>query len=327
MEIKKISEINLNDSKAVLQLKATVIELQNNGDPATKRPIRFIIKLENSGELITCITWEFNLLPVIEAAVNEQNIYDIEASASVYRDILNLKVSTIVKTSALSDKKIVVSDIDTNVIKVQFDEIIKKYIKNIKLQSILNEVLSIPEFYTKPAAKHIHHAYQGGLAEHTLGVTKTVISLYGQYKDYVSLELVIAGAIVHDIGKIYEYTNDSQISFEGSFVGHIVMGVSILTSIVEKLGLEITDPLIIQLLGIVASHHGKLEFGSPNVPTTLEALLVSLADNLDASMETAIEALLNIPEGTRTSSIWSLENAQFIKIDNKELVKNMKGAE
>lgn len=323
MDIKaKISDIDLNDSKTVFKFSGTILELQNEGDPSSKRPIRFTVKFEDSGEVATCITWEFNMLPIIQMAVKETNVYEFESTASVFRDILNLKINTITKTTKISDKKKIVEADDENVLKEQFQDIVKKYVKNTKLQSILNEVLEIPDFYTKPAAKSVHHAYQGGLATHTLGVTKIVMNLYLQYKDKVSLELLIAGAIVHDIGKIYEYTNDGQISFEGSFVGHIPMGISIITSIANSLGIDVSDPVVLQLLGIIASHHGKLEYGSPNVPTTLEELLVSFADNIDASMETAIENLINLPENARTNSIWSLENAQFIKVDNKKLLRN-----
>lgn len=320
--IKRISDIDITDAKATFKLNATILEINFEGEKATKRPIRFTAKLEETGELVTCITWEFNLLPILQSAVKDMHVYEFEGSASTFRDVLNVRVATVIKTELLSTKKVIQEEIDGNEIKTELEEIVRKYIKNIKLQSILNYVLNIPDFYLRPAATTIHHAYPGGLAKHTLGVTKTAMNLYRSYSDIVSLELIIAGSILHDIGKIYEYTNDSQKSFEGLFVGHIPMGVSLLTTIVNELGINITDPLIIQLFGIISSHHGKLEYGSPNVPTTLEALLVHFADNFDASMTTAYEALLNIPEYGKTSSLFSLENAAFVKIDNKSLTKN-----
>jgi 3'-5' exoribonuclease len=82
------------------------------------------------------------------------------------------------------------------------------------------------------------------------------------------------------------------------------------------------DPEIIQLFGIISSHHGKLEYGSPNTPNTLESLLIHFADHFDASMECAREALLNIPEFGKTSPIFSLENTPFVKLDNKAIMRN-----
>lgn len=320
--IKRISDIDITDTKATFKLNATILEISSEGEKATKRPIRFTAKLEETGELATCITWEFNLLPILQSAVKDMHVYEFEGSASTFRDVLNIKVATVIKTELLSTKKVIQEEIDGNEIKAELEEIVRKYIKNTKLQSILNHVLEIPDFYLRPAAVSIHHAYPGGLAKHTLGVTKTAMNLYRSYSDVVSLELIIAGAILHDIGKIYEYTNDSQKSFEGLFVGHIPMGISLLTTIVNNLGIDVCDPIVIQLFGIISSHHGKLEYGSPNVPTTLEALLIHFADNFDASMTTACEALLNIPEYGKTSSLFSLENASFVKMDNKTLTKN-----
>ena len=321
--IKKISDMDLNDAKTHHKFNATILEVINEGDPSTKRPIRFTSKMEESGEILTCITWDYNLLPVIQAAVKDMNIYELEGSASVFREILNMKISIIIKTQVLSTKKVIAEAVDENIVKQELQDIAHKYIKNIKLQSIVNEVLSIPELYMRPAACTIHHAFPGGLAQHTLNVTKNAMNIYRTYSDLMSLELLIAGSIIHDIGKIYEYTNDSKKSFVGSFVGHIPMGISILTTIVNKLGLEIEDPIITQLFGIISSHHGKIEYGSPNVPVTLESLVISFADNIDASIEAAYEAMININDGDKTSPIYSLESAQFVKMNNKELVKNI----
>ena len=320
--IKRISEIDLSDAKQMFKFDATILEIVSEGDPSTKRPIRFMAKLEESGEVVTCITWEFNFFAVLQAAIKDINIYEIEASASMYRDILNVRVGTIIKTQRLSTKKIIPEEIDGNEIKIELDDIVRKYVKNVKLQSILSQVLDIPEFYVRPAACNIHHAYPGGLAKHTLGVTKTAINLYRSFSDVLSLELIIAGSILHDIGKIYEYTNESQKSFEGSFVGHIPMGISLLTTIVNNLGIDVCDPIVIQLFGIISSHHGKLEYGSPNTPCTMESLLIHFADDFDASMTTAYEALLNIPDGGKTNAIYSLEGTSFVKMNNKLLMKN-----
>lgn len=320
--ITKISEVDVTDAKASFKFEATVLEVTSEGDSSTRKPIRFTAKLEETGEIAVCITWDYNFLAVLQAAVKDMNIYEFDANASMFRDILNFKINTVIKTQKLSTKKVVQEEIDGNEIKTELEEIVRKYVKNIKLQSILNRVLSIPEFYLRAGACNIHHAYPGGLAKHTLGVTKTAMGLYRQFSDVLSLELIIAGSILHDIGKIYEYTNEASKSFEGYLVGHIPMGISLLTTIVNDLGIDVCDPIVIQLFSIISSHHGKLEWGSPNVPSTMEALLIHFADNFDASMTTAYEALINIPDGGRTNSLYSLENAAFVKLNNKSLLRN-----
>ena len=119
-----------------------------------------------------------------------------------------------------------------------------------------------------------------------------------------------------------EYTDDNKFSFEGGFNTHITYGISIITSIAQTLNLNVTDPIFIQLIGIVASHHNQLEYGSPSRPATPEAMLVAFADNIDAGMKGALESISNLPEGSRTEPIKSLNGARFTVIDNKSLFGN-----
>lgn len=140
------------------------------------------------------------------------------------------------------------------------------------------------KFSQAPAAKRWHQAYIGGLLEHTLIVVAHARALAGRYRE-VQNDLVIAGALLHDIGKVSEYSWDGYLdsSTEGRLVGHLVIGVEMLT--MWTAGIEdFPGPLGWQLKHIILSHHGSLEFGSPVPPRTLEALVVHFADNLDSKL-------------------------------------------
>jgi 3'-5' exoribonuclease len=136
-----------------------------------------------------------------------------------------------------------------------------------------------------PAAKVVHHAFLSGLIEHALSVCKLAKIVAPHYKD-VDLDLVLTGAILHDIGKIDELSYERGFGYtaEGQLIGHIVMGVRMID---EKLRLlpDFPPKLRVLLEHLILSHHGELEYGSPKVPQFAEALLLHHLDNLDSKME------------------------------------------
>lgn len=160
---------------------------------------------------------------------------------------------------------------------------------NPHLQALLRAFFaddSIRARYKKaPSAKQIHHAFLGGLLEHVLSLC-TLCRLVGPHYPNVDLDLLLTGAILHDIGKIDELTYDRALGYSdvGQLLGHISIGVRYLH---EKLR-DVPDfppALAILVEHLILSHHGKLEFGSPKVPAFPEALLFSYLDDLDSKME------------------------------------------
>ncbi len=180
-------------------------------------------------------------------------------------------------------------------------------IRNEHIRALLDAVLDDPEiaarFKKAPAAKSVHHAYLGGLLEHVLSLCYLCKVTAGHYP-FIDLDLMIAGAVLHDIGKIYElsYRRSFGYTDQGQLLGHIVIGLRIID---DKLrGLPDFPPRLRALIEhIVVSHHGSLEFGSPKVPVFPEALLFHYLDNIDSKMENMRSVLErdNQVEGVWTS--------------------------
>jgi 3'-5' exoribonuclease len=141
------------------------------------------------------------------------------------------------------------------------------------------------EFLVWPAAMFNHHPYVGGLLEHTWCVARHALAALDIYPD-LNRDVVLAGAILHDLGKLKELANPPAPEFTvpGRLLGHIVLGWDLVRS--EAQTLEFSDPtLLVQLEHLILSHHGAMEFGSPIVPKTREALLVNFLDDLDAKLK------------------------------------------
>ena len=134
-----------------------------------------------------------------------------------------------------------------------------------------------------PAARTVHHAYRSGLLEHILKIMEVSLFLADQYG--ARRDLLIAGALLHDIGKLrelsYELTTDYTV--EGNLVGHIVIGVGMLKDAAVNFP-EVTEETILEIEHLILSHHGELELGSPVKPMTVEAFLLATVDNLDATL-------------------------------------------
>jgi 3'-5' exoribonuclease len=141
------------------------------------------------------------------------------------------------------------------------------------------------ELLVCPAARVYHHPYLGGLLEHTWSVARHALRSLDVYQD-LHPDLVLAGAILHDLGKVKELTNPQapDITVAGALLGHIVLGWEMVRE--EARAQDFPDPaLLLELEHIILSHHGSQEFGSPIPPKTREAMLVYYLDDLDAKLK------------------------------------------
>jgi 3'-5' exoribonuclease len=157
-------------------------------------------------------------------------------------------------------------------------------------------------FKKAPAAKGFHHVYIGGLLEHTLSVIRLLEQVTHHYQG-VNRDLLITGGILHDIGKIYEYSYDSIFDYsdQGRLVGHIVIGIEMLDAKIASIG-DFPEHVAMELRHLILSHHGTYEFGSPKRPKTLEALIVHHIDDLDAKVNAFQEF---IEDSSNDDSHWT----------------------
>lgn len=145
------------------------------------------------------------------------------------------------------------------------------------------------KFTRAPAGVKNHHAYIGGLLEHVVNLMEVIVRIADRYPE-LDHELLLVGALVHDMGKVDELAYDRGFSYtdEGQLIGHLVMAVSTLerkAAEAEKLsGETIPEELLLRLKHMIISHHGEFEYGSPKLPMTLEAIALTQLDNLDAKL-------------------------------------------
>jgi 3'-5' exoribonuclease len=161
-------------------------------------------------------------------------------------------------------------------------------------QSVLQEDAEIVGLLKRaPAAKSMHHAYPGGLIEHMVSITGILDFLSGHYGEAVDRDLLFLGGFFHDIAKIWElsFERTTDYTTQGKLVGHLVMGVELVDRKIRELEAQ-TDRLPgpfpenkkLLVKHLILAHHGKLEYGSPVVPQTLEAVIVHAIDDLDSKV-------------------------------------------
>ncbi len=171
-----------------------------------------------------------------------------------------------------------------------------------------------------PASTSGHHAALGGLLKHTCEVAHVALAIARLFPE-ADAELVLAGAMLHDIGKLQSYRWDGtfEVTVPGSVVGHVVLGSLMLDRRVrEEAAPPCTEEELLLLQHLILSHHGKPEFGAPVAPMTVEAEILHFADNASAKATSFLEALAdpeNFPAGGSVSSkgLWQLDRRRAWK--------------
>lgn len=163
-----------------------------------------------------------------------------------------------------------------------------------------------------PGAKSIHNAYVGGCLEHLVDVTTVAKSIASCYPN-VNMDIIIAGGLLHDIGKVFEYGLDGvniHTTLDGELLYHIPMGMTIL----DRYRGQISNRVLKLIQHIVLSHHGEKEYGSPVVPKFMEAQIIHYADNIDAKMG-IMKDTNKVAKGNLTDKVWGLGNIVLISQD------------
>ncbi len=244
---------------------------------------------------ITGIMWE-NFGTFRSGAIRESDYVRVTGEVLTHQNQLQIRVS---KVEKVSDDAVNPEDF-LPVTPYPIEELEKEFwrfvaeIQDTEVESLVRSMFGKPRFWSKfrraPSAVTMHQAYLGGLLEHTVGVTRNALRIAENYPT-ANRDLVLAGALLHDIGKTIEFCYDKKIAYTdiGRLIGHIPMGYAMIEYEAARLRtLSPRKKVLIQ--HIVLSHHGYLEFGSPKQPLTVEALIVHHADQLDAQLSTCLES-------------------------------------
>ena len=182
-------------------------------------------------------------------------------------------------------------------------------LKDAHIRQLISDTLLDPKLKAlllrAPAAKTIHHAYRGGLIEHIHSIVQIMLSL-GRHYPYLNRDLLVFGAIFHDLGKVFELDLSEGIHYtqKGRLVGHMVLACEVIN---EKAAMIADFPpdLLDVLKHIVLSHHGKMEYGSPKLPMLPEAIIVAMVDDMDSKMNTLFHFLKGEVENVPATEKWS----------------------
>jgi 3'-5' exoribonuclease len=184
--------------------------------------------------------------------------------------------------------------------------------RNDHIRQLVIDTLEDPEIrplvLRAPAAKSIHHAWIGGLLEHILSICK-IMDFMGTHYPFLNRDLLLFGAIFHDIGKLWELSYDNGISYtnRGRLLGHMELACELIDKKSARI-LGFSEELRYICKHIILSHHGKLEYGSPKRPKFLEAMVVAMIDDFDSKIAT----VKTIMDGERGSGEqWSRYNELF----------------
>lgn len=182
-------------------------------------------------------------------------------------------------------------------------------LKQLMLDCLQDEEIK-PRLLKAPAAKSIHHAHRGGLLEHIVSICK-VMQFMASHYSYLNKDLLIFGAIFHDLGKIWELdqTEQQQIYYTapGQLLGHMLLACELVEKRSQRI-LGFPEDLRMILKHIILAHHGKLEYGSPKVPMFPEAMVVAMIDDMDSKMDTMMSF---ITQERQSGESWSRFNENF----------------
>ncbi len=186
-------------------------------------------------------------------------------------------------------------------IEKMFGEIVEatERVKNPSLKKLLKEFLNdkvTVEEYKKGAGGYtVHHDYLGGLLDHTTEMLNYVPAICKTHPK-INKDMLVTGVIFHDIGKIYDYEVTTTITLTPKLrlLGHVFMGAEKVKKYGEQTGMD--EELLDEVIHLILSHHGKMEFGSPVLPKTPEAIALHMMDDISAKLNTAFSALESMEE-------------------------------
>jgi len=272
------------------------------------------MELKDSSGSINAKKWDVS--PYDDTIYAVGNIVEVGADVIKYKDSLQLKV--------LSGKLLNVNEVDVSrfikappIPKEEIVERFNKMVDSVKEEDY-KKVLTYfidkykDTLYDAPAAVSVHHEFSSGLIYHSVCIAEICDYLASFYKD-VNRDLLITGSLLHDFGKMIELEGKAVVkySLEGKLIGHISLMAGELNEAKNLLQLDEEKATLLEHM--ILSHHGQMEFGSPVLPLTREALLLSIVDSLDSKMLILDKAYEEVKPGEFTNKIFPLDGRSFYK--------------
>jgi 3'-5' exoribonuclease len=207
----------------------------------------------------------------------------------------------------------------------KLNALIDRSIDHQALKALVRDVIerNLVLFVRMPAAQNMHHSYTSGLLEHVWSMTRIAAFLAEHYAKYydeldppLNRDLIVAATVLHDIGKLREleyHPVETRYTTEGTLIGHVLMGRDMVREAAARIE-GFPEELLLRLEHAILAHHGKREFGAPVAPATLEALIVSSVDDLDAKVNMVARKAMESQNGeVFTEKIFALENRRFYR--------------
>jgi 3'-5' exoribonuclease len=301
------------------------------GEDRTGKPY-YNIKLGDKTGRISGKIWADNIRNVNTDALKQGNVVDVDFKVDSYNGSLQINITKLLEAKITDLKEFIESsEFEPEDMMKELKEEIAK-IKNKELNTLLNTALADKKFYDQfmylPAARSIHHDFRSGMLQHVLEMLSISNSIRRFYKD-LDFDILNTGIIFHDVGKFEEFETNMGTNYtkKGALIGHISIGIEI----INRYGaMQLNEDCYLHLCHLILSHHGELQFGSPVVPSTPEAIALSYIDKLSSKTRTALKFTKEILADDEFSkpNLW-LSNARLWKNHNKlmDLHEEKEGAD
>lgn len=312
----KISECEIGKPVEMI-LKFTKIQYfpQNRQD---SQEYASITGLDSDKRTIDVRIWK--VTDEIKKRITENGIYLCKGKIKLFNDKKQFMIDNdgITEANVNPDDYLIKCPLEINELQIEISRYIRK-IQNDNLRNIVTKaIMKIQnEYFSYPAAVSIHHNYLGGIAYHVYSML-TLSEVYLKQYKYFNSDLVYAGIIIHDMGKVKELSGVDKTTYtaEGNLLGHITIGVNMLHDVCKELSLENTEEAL-ALEHIILSHHGKQEYGSPIIPKIPEAALIFILDYSDSRFASLSEIMKQVKPGEYTEPVFAFDKRTFYIPDIK----------
>lgn len=259
--------------------------------------------------------WGDKLATIDSKAVKTGSVVEIAAKVEEFKGKLQLNILALIGVSeSVLEEYLEQSEYDSEKMTAELFDVIDG-IKDRGIKKVLKKILNDKEILRKykywPAAVTVHHDFRSGLLQHVLEMLEIAKGLKKYYPE-ANFDILTAGIILHDIGKIYELDASgivANVTKIGTLVGHITKGAILFHDFAKDI---LPEDTYLHILHLILSHHGILMYGSPVIPSSVEAVMLSLIDNLSSKVRVAEKAKSRISKGMEFSpNITWIENAKI----------------